>query len=252
MDQLPVATNFKCVRSIISSPEFFELYINSDSVAVKKIVRYFLDEKEYDLYKEELHSLIDVKTEFQERIIMVRLFYGLIKDNDKKEEYHDFVSKNFSRLKIEEIYDFVFHGWVTPSENDTDELINKTLVAYQNQIPGVYSYPDPVESKLACIYLLFLSDNIKDLSKLDDLCNDHPHLHFLLHPNEFDYTKVDFSDYMWVNFARHQEYMDLFVEHKDEIIPLIQERMKIGDAKEIEKAIYYGFFKVGNQIWETI
>ncbi len=252
MDQLPAATNIKCVQSILLSPNFFEFYINADSMAVKKIVRHFLEEEDYDLYKENLFNLIDDKTEFREKIIMIRLFYGLIKDSDKKEEYHDFVSKNFSRLRIEEIYDFVLHDWVTPSEEDTDELINKTLVAYQNQRPGVYSYPDPVESKLACIYLLFLSENIKELSKLDDLCTDHPHLHFLLHPNEFDYTKVDFSDCMWENFARHQEYMDLFVEHKDEIIPLIQERMKIGDAKEIEKAIYYGFFKVGNQIWETI
>lgn len=252
MDQLPMATNFKCVQSILLSPDFFDFYINANSMAVKKIVRHFLEEKDYDLYKEDLLNLIDGRTKFRERIIMIRLFYGLIKDSDKKEEYYDFISSNFSQLGIQDIYDFVLHGWVTPLEKDTNELINKTLIAYQNQRPRVYSYPDPVESKLACIYLLYLSDNIKDLSKLDDLCNEHPHLHFLLHPNEFDYTKVDFSDYMWENFARHPKYMDLFVEHKDEIIPLIQERMKTGNAKEIEKAIYYGFFAVGDKIWKTI
>ena len=64
-------------------------------MAVKKIVRHFLEEEDYDLYKENLFNLIDDKTEFREKIIMIRLFYGLIKDSDKKEEYHDFVSKNF-------------------------------------------------------------------------------------------------------------------------------------------------------------
>ena len=251
-DQLPVATNFKCVRSIVLSPKFFEFYTNSFSVSVKKIVRHFLDEKEYDLYKEDLHYLIDERIDFCEKIILLRLFYGLLKDDDKKEEYCDYISENFSQLGIQDIIDLVLHGWVTPSEKDTDELINKTLIAYQNRRPKIFIEPDPVESKLQCIYLLYLSDAIKDLRKLDDLCKDYPHLHFLLHPNEFDYTKVDFSDYMWENFARQKQYMDLFVEHKKEIIPLIQEHMKIGDAKEIEKAIYYGFFVCGEQIWSLV
>lgn len=82
------------------------------------------------------------------------------------------------------------------------------------------------------------------------LSEGRPHLQFLLDSESFDYSQVDFSNYMWENFARHEKYMSCFIAHKDAIIPIIQNRIKSEEASETEKRILYGFLLSGNEIWK--
>lgn len=114
----------------------------------------------------------------------------------------------------------------------------------------MHSYPDPVESRLECVYLLYINDMISDISALKELSEGRPHLQFLLDSESFDYSQVDFSNYMWENFARHEKYMSCFIAHKDAIIPIIQNRIKSEEASETEKRILYGFLLSGNEIWK--
>ena len=85
---------------------------------------------------------------------------------------------------------------------------------------------------------------------MKELTDGRPHLQFLLCPENFDYTQVDFSNYMWENFARHERYMKCFVAHKDAIIPQIKERIEKNDVSEAEKKILYGFLLDGGEVWE--
>ena len=120
----------------------------------------------------------------------------------------------------------------------------------RHQSHRVFSFPDPVEAKLECAYLLYISDIITDISILKELTEGRPHLQFLLYPDNFDYSQVDFSDYMWENFARHEKYMKCFITHKDSIIPQIKERIEKNDASEAEKRILYGFLLNGDDVWK--
>ena len=72
---------------------------------------------------------------------------------------------------------------------------------------------------MECVYLLYINDMISDISALKELSEGRPHLQFLLDSESFDYSQVDFSNYMWENFARHEKYMSCFIAHKDAIIP---------------------------------
>ena len=82
------------------------------------------------------------------------------------------------------------------------------------------------------------------------MAGGRPHLQFLLEPDSFDYSQVDFSNYMWENFARHEKYMKYFVTHKDAIIPRIQKRMEAGEASETEKRVLFGFLLNEDEIWK--
>ena len=95
-----------------------------------------------------------------------------------------------------------------------------------------------------------INDMISDISALKELSEGRPHLQFLLDSESFDYSQVDFSNYMWENFARHEKYMSCFIAHKDAIIPIIQNRIKSEEASETEKRILYGFLLSGNEIWK--
>ena len=166
------------------------------------------------------------------------------------EKYKYILSDNFAQLPIEAIYDFIFSGWLTPDQNSIKEFLNGVIELSRKEVTGVHSYPDPVESRLECVYLLYINDMISDISALKELSEGRPHLQFLLDSESFDYSQVDFSNYMWENFARHENYMSCFIAHKDAIIPIIQNRIKSEEASETEKRILYGFLLSGNEIWK--
>lgn len=116
---------------------------------------------------------------------------------------------------------------------------------------NLYSIPDPLETRLEQVYLLYINDIVSDISALDEISNEYLHLQFLLHPETFDYHNVDFSNSMWRNFARHPKLMRFFVEHKEDIIPRIIQRIKKDEATEDEKKILYGFLLSDDEIWKV-
>ena len=132
-----------------------------------------------------------------------------------------------------------------------ETFLQKTLSINESRVNGVYSYPDPVETNLECIYLMYINDIINDISILTKLSENRPHLQFLLDQENFDYSQVDFSDYMWENFARHEKYMRYFIAHKDAIIPPIKRKIAQKNASEAEIKILYGFLLDKDDIWKV-
>ena len=199
---------------------------------------------------DKIQAIIDTTEDFHKKVILLRLFYQQITGDTVQQKYKYILSDNFAQLPIEAIYDFIFSGWLTPDQNSIKEFLNGVIELSRKEVTGVHSYPDPVESRLECVYLLYINDMISDISALKELSEGRPHLQFLLDSESFDYSQVDFSNYMWENFARHEKYMSCFIAHKDAIIPIIQNRIKSEEASETEKRILYGFLLSGNEIWK--
>ena len=84
---------------------------------------------------------------------------------------------------------------------------------------------------------------------LKDLAKEKEHLQFLLNPDTFNYAKVDFSNYMWVNFIKYSKLIEKFIEHKEEMIPLLKTRIRNNTATDDEKKILYGYFLEKDEIW---
>lgn len=199
---------------------------------------------------DKIQAIIDTTEDFHKKVILLRLFYQQITGDTVQQKYKYILSDNFVQLPIEAIYDFIFSGWLTPDQNSIKEFLNGVIELSRKEVTGVHSYPDPIESRLECVYLLYINDMISDISALKELSEGRPHLQFLLDSESFDYSQVDFSNYMWENFARHEKYMSCFIAHKDAIIPIIQNRIKSEEASETEKRILYGFLLSGNEIWK--
>ena len=250
LEYLPQKTDFNCIRSIISSPDFYTCIVNSRFNSSKKIIRHFISEEDYDDYQQEISQIIDYPQDFHKKVLLLRLFYKTITSKQLKTQYKSFLAENYALLNENAIYDFVFSGWLELSSNDINTLLSEVVSLYKNKNDAVRVSPDPLARKLELVIILYLYGSIDDISSLQDLANDYPHLQFLLTPKEFDYSKVDFSNYMWVNFARKMEYMQLFKEHSDQIIPMIKEHIRIGIASEEEKKILYRYLYNENEIWK--
>lgn len=240
--------NFEFVHQIVGGEKFFEYTVNVHFSSLRHLIEQFISKDEATTDK--IQAIIDTTEDFHKKVILLRLFYQQIIGDTVQQKYKCILSNNFAQLPIEAIYDFIFSGWLTPDQNSIKEFLNGVIELSRKEVTGVHSYPDPVESKLECVYLLYINDMISDISALKELSEGRPHLQFLLDSESFDYAQVDFSNYMWENFARHEKYMSCFIAHKDAIIPIIQNRIKSEEASEIEKRILYGFLLSGDEIWK--
>ena len=243
---LTLSCDFEIVRSIVTRKEFFEYAANVSFGSLRQLITAFLPNDISD----EVQTTIDTTDNFNQKIILLRLFYQHIVDVGAQRTYQDFLSVNFLQLPTNAIYDFIFSGWLTLTPETAEAFLKGILEMNGHQTHGVHSFPDPVETKLECAYLLYISDRITDISILKELSEGRPHLQFLLSPENFDYTQVDFSNYMWGNFARNEKYMKYFVSNKDAIIPQIKERIEKNDASEAEKRILYGFLLDKDEVWK--
>lgn len=240
--------NFELVHQIINVDKFFEYAINVHFNSIRHLIAQFLSKDKETTDK--IQALIDATEDFDRKVILLRLFYQQIADDTIKQKYKDTLSVSFSQLPIEAIYDFSFSGWLTPNQDSIKEFLNGILEISRKETSNMRSYPNPVDSELECAYLLHINEMIPDLNILKELSEGRPHLQFLLDPDSFDYSQVDFSDYMWENFARQEKYMTYFITHKDDIIPRIQKRIGTGEASEIEKRVLFGFLLTGNDVWK--
>lgn len=243
---LTLSCDFEIVHSIVTRKEFFEYAVNVNSESLRQLITALLPNDS----PSKIQTTIDTTGDFNQKIILLRLFYPCIVDVGAKRAYQDFLSVNFLQLSTNAIYDFVFSGWLTLTSETADAFLKGILEMNTHQARGVRSFPDPVETKLECAYLLYISDIITDIGILKELTEGRPHLQFLLCPENFDYNQVDFSNYMWENFARQEKYMKHFIAHKDSIIPRIKERIEKDEASEAEKRILYGFLLDGDDVWK--
>ena len=243
---LTLSCDFEVVHCIVTHKEFFTFAVNVSFESLRQLIAALLPNN----VPSKIQTTIDSTDDFNQKIILLRLFYSYIVDESTKRIYQDFLSVNFLQLSTNAIYDFVFSGWLTVTSETAEAFLKEILEMNGQQVHGVQPSLDPVEAKLECAYLLYISDIMTDIGILKELTEGRPHLQFLLCPENFDYTQVDFSNYMWENFARQEKYMKHFIAHKDSIIPRIKERIEKDEASEAEKRILYGFLLDGDDVWK--
>lgn len=243
--------DIEIIENIISIDDFYSYAINVNLYFLRKIILSFLKKELVVDKQDEIEAIIEKESVFNKKIILLRLLYRSIINKELKNKYIAFLSENFSKLNTQALFDFVFSDWIKPTNEEINLFFNGIINDYRQQTKGVRSIPDPVETKLECAYIMHIEGIMLDISVLNELAEGRPHLHFLISPNEFDYTQVDFSNYMWENFARHDKYMKLFVQHKASIIPGIKAKLRDNCASEAEKKILYGFLLNDKEIWDV-
>ncbi len=123
----------------------------------------------------------------------------------------------------------------------------------RNSTPSTSSFPDPrIEAINECIALKVMGKPI-DLSPLTPYRNISDPLDFYLDPENFDYTKVDLTDGMWVYFFQDQECLSKLKEHKAEILTdEVKKQCKYDLLTQTQSIIIYGQLLEPNEIWSWL
>ena len=242
-------------KRIISSVDFFDLAMKaygSNFRNIRRILEAFIDSSE--AAQNEIKSIIESQDDFEERIITIRLLYRLIHNKALKSQCAKYLLDNYDRLSVDAVYDFVLNKFIKPTPKNIEvlfqDIIRLQKETDEKEYMGIIFEPNYLDLKLEQAYFLYLFGVVKDLSPLSELSKKHPHLDFLLNPDGFDYSKVDFSNYMWMNFAKYPKQLKLFITHKDKILPKLLARNKSGSISEDEKKLLIRFFVDKADLWK--
>ena len=239
LQDLPKRVNIDIVRNIINSPYFKTQYVNFNTRSVQRILSAFIISESDGVQKQLaniIHSFDGLK-----KLHIIRLLYRHVKDDNLTKECKEFIVNNFEKLDSDDIFDFAFDNWLIITPEHETKLINEAITLYkQRKTAGIRTYPDHFKMQLELLYILYITEKISSLEPLKEMIEESDFLKFFLDEENFDYTKINFSNYMWQNIANRPHFMKIILKHRAEIIPILEEKVKQDQATDFEKRVLYG------------
>jgi len=158
------------------------------------------------------------------------------------EKYKTFLEENLESITYTQLFDLVIERTIDFDHRvyaQFKDVIIRKAEERRNR-PGYRTVPDHLISAIEyCLILKFFNCPI-DLSELREYTEFSEHLDFMLHPDDFDYSKVNLDYYMWENLIYTDEYQPYFIKHKDEILTEDLEKVFSNNKadKNCQKIVY--------------
>lgn len=171
----------------------------------------------------------------------------------KQEKWRDYILENLTEFSNEEIFWLIIDGNIQYSDFILTKFIEIIEKEKEKRVktPGFHSYPDHLQDTLDYCVLLKLFDVPIPVEKLVPYIEYSELLSFLINPDEFDYSKIDTSDYMWVNFFRNKKHADKLIEHRKDIINRELLRDYANDLLATDQMkILFGMLLDKDELWD--
>ena len=229
------------VKGIIALSTFYDYFINSSRAEVKKLFDTLMIGNEGEEVQADLIDIINKETNVINKNRLIWLLCNSITNKEFVKKLRCIINSNWQKLSSNMFLDFVFADWIELDKEKVEAIIHEVVeLDNKKSSTGAYCMPDPLEEKIQELCILIITDKIDNLDCLLPIKNKTPQLEFLLAPDDFDYDRVDVSDYMWGNIMRSRKYLPYFIKAKEKIVPKIQRRITIGSASEFERKMLYG------------
>lgn len=240
MEKVSFRAREEVVWKILELPKLQEYLINSNMHMCQKTLCCIAgDNTEKEETQQKLRKYIESYPQ-KDKCRMIHLLRKLIKDETLKNDLVTYIGTQFDSLRSDEILDFAFNGWIAISDEQATKIMEEAIRLKKAEIPGMRSYPDPFENQIELICLLYITDVIKDISLLRTIACENEFLLFFFDDPTFDYSKIDFTHYMWGNIVNSAKFTEQFIQHKESVVPVIQRHIEIDVATELERKLLYG------------
>lgn len=241
------------IHGILTVPTFFDYFINAGQQSVRALFETLYLHSDDGRIQKTLFDIINAEEKVGRRIKLIWLFKKSIKDQEYIDKFKEMLEDNWKILEPNMFIEFVFSDWLKLNYEKANCIIQEAIDLDKQRSDGVVRrFPDPFDSKIDELCLLIICDKITDIEPLYQIKNKTPQLEFLLSPETFDYSQVDFANYMWENIIRKTRYLPYFIKAKDNMIPKIKKRIEANVASEFEKRVLYGIFMDQNELLNPI
>lgn len=199
--------------------------------------------------QEKVSELIDNTEKADEKIKMIYDLHVLFNDYQKS-EYMAIVEKNLKLVDTYCLFDYLKDKYLEYNK-EIEERFYGTLqkeVEKRKAKPNERTITDWLAVTVDHLIILFLLNRIKTLEKFKCFAEYSEQLTFLLNPENFDYSKIKTENYMWMNFLRNKEYIEIFKEHSSEIVKNLKKSVENGYATEPQKIMLYRYFLTDEEV----
>lgn len=236
--------------------------ILSNSEDLKKVVFLFLDSSFFKILNDEYHSslakmskqiyndadsniqfhlkkLIESSTSDSEKIKRIHTFRNVL----NLKPFADFIRQQCTHISTKMLFDFIIAKIVPFTDETYQYFLDAIEQEHQKRIaePGVRTIPDWLTLNINNCIFLHLLDFPLDIQKMQKYVQYYDPLAFVIDPDNFDYSKVDLSHFMWGNFIYSPKYQHYFIEHKREIITdSLKNIFRCGSETDAQRKIVYG------------
>ncbi len=235
--------HYEIFEKIISSENFYDYINNSNQNSVRDLMDILLMNSEEAELQDKLFSVYIAQKNASRKIKLIWLIQKNLVDEKNKKQISDFLYAHFGEINDRYLIDFILSDLIDFNEEKITDFLNDIIKLDEKKHKRkIFKIPDHFDNKLDVLYILIIFNKITDISALKNMRNKQSCIDFILSPDDFDYSQVDFSDYKWQNFTKKQEFLEKFIKEKEKIKPKIIERLKADTATEFEKKMLYGYF----------
>lgn len=232
-------------EKILALENFYDYMINNE-YDLRSLLHSLIIYSDNLELQEKLFNLCMTQQDIPKKIKLIWLVYKKILEEKYKKKIKDFLNRHSTYINYRYLIQFISSDLIDFNKEKIDKIINDIIKLDEEQYQNCdRHFSDPLEGKLGVLYILIVQNkitNINDISALDKINKKPIHIEFLLSQENFDYSKVDFSDYMWQYFTKREDFLAKFIDEKEQIMPKIKERLNIDAATDFEKRMLYGYF----------
>ena len=219
-----------CSNSSLSIRERFPTKIRALLTNASEIVSNTL--------KDKVLSHVASITDLMEKINRICIAYLI----NPSQEFYKVIKNNIDIMEFIDIFQMIIDKFIIL----TDVIKRRALDEISNSIKSKTNLISSSRSE-HCIHLLnyciifSLLDLDFDLKLLEKYKDYSDFVRFVLDPDSFDYSKIDFNHYMWQNLVFSPKYQNFFIKHKEEVL---SERLKryfeLGIDNRVQQKVVYG------------
>lgn len=162
-------------------------------------------------------------------------------------KWKEWIMKNVDNNWPEEVCAYLESGVLTYNDVVKKYFTDKfTKFDSQQNINGVYSYPDNKKDTICNLIILLLIgriEKLEDIQFLDHYATENEYLSFLFYPQDFDYSKIITADNIWCSIINNDKYREIILRHKSEFWTEDDEkRIILGFGSAFENRVAYKYF----------
>ncbi len=185
----------------------------------------------------------------EERINEIYYF----RHNITMEKQIDFLKDNISRIDIHMLYYFLIEGHIEFNKEIEDIFIGKIQKEHikRTASPNLIAYPNNLVFLIDASLIMSLVGIDFNISRLKPYVEHSDHIAFIIDPKNFDYSKVDTNNYMWINLIKSKKYQHFFSKNKEKIMTdKLKKAIEFGAANRNQQKVVYGILLSKDEIWE--
>ncbi|MFR2528680.1 MAG: SIR2 family protein [Clostridium paraputrificum] len=194
----------------------------------------------YDLYKNKIDNIIEDNN--------IKYISGLSKlfSNEQREKISKNILSSLNSININTVIHFIFDNVIQYNEIIESKILSEVELHVCSRVknPGVRYFPDPLESLLENVIVLFLLEKGVDIFKFEKYIEYNDVLYFIINPSKFDYEKIALDNFNWMNVVRNEGYLKIIIDNGKNIVnKKLKYIIKNGFANEEQTRLYYKYFE---------